>query len=138
MDDDRNEAERTLGEDWVDPRHLLILNALEEHPELALIEELQRETDEHGERRWSLCRHLDDDGCVQVWLRPWPLDRFDEPPPIKIGAWPMKEGEVEPLPALSPSWTSTTTRPADGIQRTVIGVLKVPDEALSVAGDGDG
>jgi hypothetical protein len=97
MDDDPNDVDRILGEDWVDPRHLLLLKALEAHPERTLIDELQRETDEHGERRWSLCRQLDDDGWVEVWLRPWPLDRPDQRPPIKVGTWPMKEAEVEPV-----------------------------------------
>jgi hypothetical protein len=32
-----------------------------------------------------------------VWLRPWPLDRIDARPPIRVGAWPEKEGELEPL-----------------------------------------
>jgi hypothetical protein len=32
-----------------------------------------------------------------VWLRPWPLDRIDARPPISVGAWPEKEGELEPL-----------------------------------------
>ena len=29
-------------------------------------------------------------------MRPWPLDRFDARPPIKVGAWPMMEAEIEP------------------------------------------
>ena len=97
MNDDWNKADEIFGEDWVDPRHLLLLKAIEAHPARELIGELQQETDEKGKRRWSLCRQLDDDGWVEVWLRPWPLDRPDERPPIKVGTWPMKEGEVEPL-----------------------------------------
>ena len=96
MSEDRNGPDRILGEDWIDPRHQLLLNALETHPERELIAQLQQETDDGGERRWSLCRQLQDDGWVEVWLRPWPLDRFDARPPIKVGAWPMMEAEVEP------------------------------------------
>ena len=102
MSDDWNKADEIFGEDWVDPRHLLLLKAIEAHPARELIGALQQETDEKGERRWSLCRHLDDDGWVEVWLRPWPLNRFDERPPIRVGAWPMKEAEVEPLARAEP------------------------------------
>ena len=97
MEGNRNEADRILGEDWMDPRHVRLVEALEAHPQRALIADLQQETDEHGGRRWSPCRQLEDDGWVDVWLRPWPLDRFDERPPIRVGAWPEKEGELEPL-----------------------------------------
>jgi hypothetical protein len=97
MDDDRIEADPVLGEDWVDPRHLLLLNALESHPERELIEARQQERDAIGERRWALCRQLEDDGWVEVWLRPWPFDRFDARSPIRVGAWPEKEAELEPL-----------------------------------------
>ena len=48
--------------------------ALEAHLQRDLIAELQRETDLYGERRWSLCRQVEEDG-LEVWLRPWPLDR---------------------------------------------------------------
>jgi hypothetical protein len=47
--DDRNEADRILGEDWMEPRHVRLVKALEAHPECELIEEL-RETDASGER----------------------------------------------------------------------------------------
>ena len=63
----------------MEPRHRLLLKALEAHPERELIEELKRETDESGERGWSLCRQVEDDGWVKLWVRPWPLDRFDAP-----------------------------------------------------------
>ena len=59
--------------------------------------QLQQETDEHGERRWSFYRQLDEDGWVEVWLRPWPRDRFDARPSIRVGAWPEKEPELDPL-----------------------------------------
>jgi hypothetical protein len=36
--DDRNEADRILGEDWMDPRHVLLTKALAGHPERELIE----------------------------------------------------------------------------------------------------
>ena len=97
MGDDRNEADRILGEDWMDPRHALLVKALAAHPERGLIVQLQQETDEHGERRWSLCRQVEDDGWVEVWLRPWPLGRLDERPPIRVGAWPEKKAELDPL-----------------------------------------
>ena len=77
MSGDWNKADEIFGEDWVDPRHLLLLKAIEAHPARELIGALQQETDEKGERRWSLCRHLDDDGWVEVWLRPWPLNRVE-------------------------------------------------------------
>ena len=48
------------------PRHVLLVEALEAHPERGLIVQLQQETDEHGERRWSLYRQLEEDGCVEV------------------------------------------------------------------------
>ena len=95
--DDRNEADRILGEDWMAPRHVLLVEALEAHPERGLIVQLQQETDEHGERRWSFYRQLDEDGWVEVWLRPWPRDRFDARPSIRVGAWPEKEPELDPL-----------------------------------------
>ena len=95
VDDDPDDVDRILGEEWIDPRQQLLLNALEAHPERELIAELQHEMD-GGLRRWSLCRQLEDDGWVEVWLRPWPLDRFDARPPIKVGAWPMMEAEIEP------------------------------------------
>ncbi len=82
MSADRNEADR---------------KALEANPERGLIVQLQQETDEHGERRWSLCRQVEEDGWVELWLRPWPLDRLDERPPIRVGEWPEKEGKLEPI-----------------------------------------
>jgi hypothetical protein len=97
VSDDRNEADRILGEGWMDPRHALLVKAFEAHPTRGLIVQLQQETDEHGEGRWSLCRQVEDDGWVDVWLRPWPLERFDERPPIKVGSWPEKEAELDPL-----------------------------------------
>ena len=97
MCDDRNEADRILGEDWMDPRHVRLVEAVEANPQRHLIADLQQETDENGQRRWSLCRQVEDDGWVEVWLRPWPLDRLDERPPIRVGAWPEKEGELDPL-----------------------------------------
>jgi hypothetical protein len=93
MTDDRNEADRILGEEWMQPGHVLLLKALEAHPEREFIEELKRETDEHGERLWSLCR-LDeenvDDSWVEVWLLPSPRDRSEDRPPIKVGTWPLR------------------------------------------------
>ena len=97
MNDYRNEMDGVPGESWMDPRDVLLVTALAAHPERALIEARREETDAIGEPRWSLRRQLEDDGWVEVWLRPWPLDRPDERPPIKVGRWPMKEGEVEPL-----------------------------------------
>ena len=97
MTDDRNEADRILGEDWMNPRHVLVQRAVEAHPERELIRSLLQETDELGERRWSPVRHVEDDGWVELWLRPWPLDRFDERPPIRVGTWPEKEAELDPL-----------------------------------------
>jgi hypothetical protein len=73
----------------MDPRRVLLVKAVSSHPERERILELQQETDEYGERRWSLCRQVEDDGWFVVWLRPWPLDRFDERAPIRIGAWPL-------------------------------------------------
>jgi hypothetical protein len=80
----------------VDLRHVRLMKALDAHPQRDLIAELQQETDEDGERRWSLCREVEEDGWVELWLRPWPLDRLDERPPIRVGAWPEKEGELDP------------------------------------------
>jgi hypothetical protein len=97
MTDDRNEADRFLGEDWMHPRHVLAVQTLEAHPERELIRSLLQETDERGEGRWRLCRHLEDDGWVELWVRPWPPDRFDERPPIRVGSWPEKEAELDPL-----------------------------------------
>jgi hypothetical protein len=37
------------------------------------------------------------DGWVEVCVRPWPLDRPEERPPIKVRAWPAKEAELVPL-----------------------------------------
>jgi hypothetical protein len=53
MGDGRNEADRILGEDLTDPKHALFVKALEAHPQRELIKSLQKETDEHGKRRWS-------------------------------------------------------------------------------------
>ena len=61
MSHDQSEADRILGENWIDPRQQLLLNALETHPERELIAQLQQETDKGGERHWSLCRQLEDD-----------------------------------------------------------------------------
>jgi hypothetical protein len=33
MNGDRNEADRILGEDWMEPKHVLVMKALEAHPE---------------------------------------------------------------------------------------------------------
>jgi hypothetical protein len=40
--DERNEADRILGEDWMDPRHALLVKALEAHPERGLIRNCDR------------------------------------------------------------------------------------------------
>jgi len=32
-----------------------------------------------------------------VWLRPWPRDWFDARPSSRVGAWPEKEPELDPL-----------------------------------------
>ena len=97
MNDDENGADRVLGEGWTDPRDLLLVKALAAHPERELIEARQQETDAIGQRRWSLSRQLEDDGWVEVWLRPWPFDRFEARLPIRVGAWPEKEAELDPL-----------------------------------------
>ena len=80
MGEHRNETDRILGEQWMAPRHVLLVKALEAHPDRGLILELEQETDERGERRWSLCRKLEGDGWVEVWLRPWPLDPVGRAP----------------------------------------------------------
>lgn len=41
MKNDRNEADRILGEDWMDPRHVRLVKALAAHPERELREELK-------------------------------------------------------------------------------------------------
>jgi len=99
MNDDRSEADWVPGEGWVDPREVLLMKALAAHPERELIEARGEEMDELGEPRWSLCRQLEDDGWVEVWLRPWPFDRFDARHPIRVGAWPEQEAELDPLVA---------------------------------------
>ena len=99
MYDDRNEAGRVPGQVWMDPRDVLLMNALAAHPERDLIEERQLETDAIGESLWSVCRQLEADGWVEVWLRPWPSDRVDARPPIRVGAWPEREAELDPLAA---------------------------------------
>jgi hypothetical protein len=53
---------------------------------------MKRETDEHGERRWSLGRLVDEDAedpWAEVSLLPSPRDRPEERPPIKVGTWPL-------------------------------------------------
>jgi hypothetical protein len=97
--DGRNEADGVPGESWTDPRDALLVKALTAHPERELIEQRQQETDAIGEPRWSLCRQLEEDGWVEVWLRPWPFDRFDARSPIRVGAWPEQEAELDPLVA---------------------------------------
>lgn len=99
MNDYRNEMDGVPGESWMDPRDVLLVTALAAHPERALIEARREETDAIGEPRWSLCRQLEDDGWVEVWLRPWPFDRFDARHPIRVGAWPEQEAELDPLAA---------------------------------------
>jgi hypothetical protein len=56
--DDRNEADRILGEDWMDPRHALLVKALEAHPERG---SSATATGDGGARRapLSLCRQLE-------------------------------------------------------------------------------
>jgi hypothetical protein len=66
MDDDRNKADRILGEDWMDPRRVRLVEALEANPQRHVIADLQQEPDEHGERRWPLCRQVEEDGWVEV------------------------------------------------------------------------
>jgi hypothetical protein len=56
MQDDRNEADRILGEDWMDPRHVLLQKALETHEQRELIRERQQETDASGQRICSGAR----------------------------------------------------------------------------------
>ena len=107
---DRNEADRISGEGWTDPRDLLLVKALAAHPELELIEQREQERDAIGERRWSLRRHLEEDGWVEVWLRPWPFDRFDARPPIRVGAWPEQEAELDPLVARAQAIIDTFAR----------------------------
>lgn len=94
MSHDRTEADRLLGEDWIDLRHVLVISAVAAHPERERILELQQEVDEQGQRRWSLCRHVEPDGWVELWLRPWPLDRLDWRPAIRVGTWPEKEARA--------------------------------------------
>ena len=90
---DRNEADRILGEGWMMPGHVLLVRALEAHPRRELVKKLQMETDERGNRRWSLGRLVEEDGedpWVEVWLLPWPHGRPDDRPPILVGRWPLK------------------------------------------------
>ena len=97
MNDDRNEADRILGEDRMDPRHLLLLKAMATHPERELIRELQRRRTRAGNAAGRFAASFEDDGWIEVWLRPWPLNRFDERAPIRVGSWPEKEAELDPL-----------------------------------------
>ena len=102
MNDYRNGMDGVPSASWMDPRDVLLVKALAAHPERELIETRQQETDAIGEPRWSLYRQLEDDGWVEVWLRPWPYDRFDARPPIRVGAWPEQEAELDPLAACAP------------------------------------
>jgi hypothetical protein len=97
VEDGRDAADRILGHDWMDPANALLAKALRGHPERELIAQRSQETDENGERRWSLWRHAERDGWVELWLRPWPLGRFDERQPIRVGAWPEKAAGLEML-----------------------------------------
>jgi hypothetical protein len=97
---DRNEADRILTEDWMMPGHVLLVRALEAHPERELIKTLQMETDERRRRRWSLGRLVEadvEDRWVEIWLLPWPHGRPEERPSIKVGTWPLQEAELDPL-----------------------------------------
>ena len=88
----RDEAERCLTEDWTMAGFRLAVQAMEAHPQRDLIKSLQMETDELGECRWSPCRLVEedvDDPWVEMWLLPWPTDRPEDRPPIKIGTWPL-------------------------------------------------
>ena len=85
----------------MDPRDALLVKALAAHPERVLTEQREQETDAIGGRRWSLSRQFEEDGWVVVWLRPWPFDRFDAQPPIRVGALPQQEAELDPLMALA-------------------------------------
>jgi hypothetical protein len=95
MQDDRNEADRILGEDWMDPRHVLLQKALETHEQRELIRERQQETDASGQRICSGARSRRTAGSRSGCARG--PRRFDGRPPIRVGSWPEKEAELDPL-----------------------------------------
>jgi hypothetical protein len=86
--DDRNEADRILGEDWMDPGYRRYVEAWDKHPQRDLLDEHKRDTDENGMPRWRSVRELHEDGWVEYWQRP--TDLRDGRESICIGRWPEK------------------------------------------------
>ena len=86
MSDDRIEADRILGEDWIDPGFRRYSDAWDKHPQRELLDAHKCDVDEDGMPRWHSVRELDEDGWVEYWQRP--TGPRDEREGICVGRWP--------------------------------------------------
>ena len=73
MNENRNEADRILGEDWMMPGYRRFPEAWEKHPQRELLDERKGEVGETGASRWGAVRELHEDGWVECWQRPTDL-----------------------------------------------------------------
>ena len=62
MADDRNEADRILGEGWIDRGFRRYAEAWIKHPQRELLDAHKRDVDEDGMPRWHAVRELHEDG----------------------------------------------------------------------------
>ncbi len=86
--DDRNEADRILGEDWMDPGYRRYAEAWVKHPQRELLDTHKRDVHEDGMPKWHTVKELHEDGWVEYWQRP--IDPRDGREGICIGRWPLK------------------------------------------------
>ena len=87
MSNDRNEADRILGEDWRPLSRVLFERAWDEHPKRELLNELANERDANGEPTWET-RCSVESGLLVYVLEP--VDPRDPRGSVHIYAWPIK------------------------------------------------
>ena len=83
-----DEADRILGDGWIDRGFRRYAEAWIKHPQRELLDAHKRDVDEDGMPRWHAVRELHEDGWAEYWQRP--IDPHDGRESVCIGRWPEK------------------------------------------------